>query len=239
MNCDEFDRQLQAMIENRTVSCDDRSREHASECERCRHEWEETQFLDEVISRWKSDVPEIDLAQAILARMASDSQPEETRRDSAESARRVLVSMKRGGVLKTRLRSGKAVAAVSAVALVLVFFVTVWSPSPRTIDRDATTAHSEYAASHDLHPHGQGYKELQSLVQETQSTYLALTNGATQVVPEWFAKISAIHRVSSPPQTDETGSTWAEEFRQNFEPIGQDVNKAIDFLFQTISVPTT
>jgi hypothetical protein len=69
MNCTEFERTLADAIESRKSGDSSRLQAHAAGCDRCRREWENYAVLERAIPVWKSDTPETDLTEAVLANL--------------------------------------------------------------------------------------------------------------------------------------------------------------------------
>jgi hypothetical protein len=75
MNCSEFERCLEGLVELRQGTLSPAAERHRSSCAACAALWLEHQRLDVAVKAWRSDVPTIDLTSRVLAELQPQSVP--------------------------------------------------------------------------------------------------------------------------------------------------------------------
>jgi len=237
--CTEFDRRLEAAIEERRLP-EAALREHAAGCERCRAAWEQYALLDEAITAWRAGVPDVDLTDSVLSRLAFDSQT------TAPAATVAAVHSRR------RAR-WIAVASASAAALLVALLL---SPLARVNDAPEVAGNqpvlpatgpansSTPEAAEPLAPvvavrpavdENDDDTELTLLVRDAGSAYLGLANGAAEAVAQGAMLLPAVALVSGDGVTvDEAPASWVDQFRRDLTPIGRNIENALEFLFDAV-----
>jgi len=265
-NCTEFSTHLNASIEGRTLPDTAALEMHAAECAACLQLLVEYRLLDRAITAWKSDVPEVDLVDAVLARRAFS----QSRDDSGIKIAPVTLSRKaRERVLETSegngqgnsplaylhpqekiakqspdSRSPKGALAALAVAASLLVLVFVASNSNGPIaDRQPThevLAILETSTTPEAPP--ATAPDVEALVRDASSAYLELARDAADIFTD---TIVLIPEPVLPPRSGDSTENDADQstpWGQELDPIRRDVGHAFNFLLNTITTdpePTT
>jgi len=241
--CTEFERRLEAAIEERRLP-EAALREHAAGCERCRAAWEQYALLDDAIAAWRAGVPDVDLADAILSRLAFDSQT---------TAPAPLAAQNLPAAPSRRRARWVAVASASAAAL---FAALLLSPLARVNDApevardqpvlpsaapvipstpDPAEPSAPVVAVRPAVDENDDDAELTLLVRDAGSAYLGLANGAAEAVAQGAVLLPAVALVSGDGATaDEAPASWVDQFRRDLTPIGRNIENALEFLLDAV-----
>jgi len=238
MNCVEFENRLHASIERHETSCHDELREHANRCKRCDALWQESLFLDQMIAVWKSDLVEPDLVDFVIGEVQDDRQLRGQRAEGKSvsirpAGRRMQVT--NDVAIQRRYRSGVAVLVIVVAAMLLVMLdLGLFRPAT---DRSRQRPFVQF--TNGLYAENKSYEEFQLFLKETRSSYTALTQEAVQAVPDLTGWLTVLRPTQQAIEMkDEPDRPWAEDVQQSLEPIGRDLGKAMDFLYNTLPVNT-
>jgi len=213
---------------------DERLREHAASCRRCAEIWNEERALDTAIEAWKTDAPEADLSERVVARWRQDRESlvatEPRRERSPVQGRRHFALL----------------AVVAAAGLVLA--VALFSQNPRKAPRNVATgsrsgAGNAVARNANLPTVGSkpdpGEIPVEQLVADMQTRYSSAAGRMTRFVDGWRFQLPAIADVdvellpprkaaAAPKPGPRNGSGGG--LGETLKPIGRDVRKAFSFL---------
>lgn len=113
MNCSEFERCLENLVELRQGTLSPAAERHRTSCAACAALWQEHLCLESAVQAWRSDMPTVDLTSRVLAELGPQSVPA-----PARSSRTVAF----------------AVGLISVVAASLVLVVgPVWRAAPPVV----------------------------------------------------------------------------------------------------------
>ena len=262
MNCTEFERILNESIESRRPADMPSLREHAAGCAACRTLWEQYAVLERAIPLWKNRVPDVDLTDAVLARAAVRADAEKDESESPQDpvvrrapegeafpagtgggrSRPAVTSRRRVWHLVTLLAIG------AAVLVLLVRSVMFPTGSDRQTPTTIVKQDSGKAPLRDTpqQPQNEAHAEIDTLLRDAGSAYVVLARGAADALAEVrvFAPGGARESVSPGnggsflPGTSDALKQWS----RGLKPIGQDLEDALDFLFEAVpleAAPTT
>lgn len=258
MNCNGFQSELRRAIEQREAAGRADLRAHADVCPRCAPEWEQHALLEAAVAGWKGRIPQVDLADRIMAHWAFDAgaelaerltaelgdQPVAPRCEPAPSLPVVVTTGRR----RNRQTIGKWAAVGAAVAaLVILLSPLVWRPDaerqagPQVADVPAPAAPvADSPAQPDVPPLRRDTQtaRVDAAVREAGTAWLGLANEATGTVREMaaFFPERTLASVDS-PETDLSApppARWTEKLRNGIAPIQRDVGQAMDFLLEAV-----
>ena len=222
MNCTEFDHALDAAVESRSP-VDSALREHARACRRCGDRWEQFAILDRAISDWRIQLPEVDLADAVLARMAFDNPASRT----TLSVHSTESKTARG---RARPLAAITICATALVVACLVILTPGHSPGPSNSPGDDT------AIVETAPPAAEPAEPIDVALRDAGSAWLALANQTAEAVteagtlrpsPDVLAEVEA----PAPPTR-----RWYESLGEDLKPIGANVENAAGFLIEAVSI---
>lgn len=254
LNCTEFEARLMRMVEDRESLDsfeDDEDREstlwqelraQANACPHCRKLWNEFALLERVLPAWKSQLPQVDLADRVIARWREEQTAQTPPASTSQS--------------NGRKKSGwrfpwTIVMAVAALVLVGIPFVFP-PPSDRDLQNETitiSTPNGDTIATdgNPTIPNGNAIEvskessNWQTLAQDAGTAYWALASDAA----DSFASVTVF--VPSPkaeagaeqPKEPAPASGWVESLGSGLKPIGQDVKKSMGFLLEALPADPT
>ncbi len=247
-NCTKFEDHLLGAVENHNSpgdAFDEESdaesavwrelRAHANACPDCRKLWNEFAILDRVLPVWKDQLPQVNLADAVLARWREEQSAIHPA-SAAASPDKSATRHKPAG------RSFFALATVLAVAgLIGLSFLFV---PPTDEDLPATqpvsTTNNEPAAEKTDGPktiENDESADWQTLARNAGSAYRVLADDAADsfasamvFVPPPQPAVESAKPIIKP----QPSKGWVEEIETGFKPIGHDVGQAMGFLFEAL-----
>ena len=246
INCTDFERILGESVTERVPADSAVLRTHADRCPTCRIEWERYAVLERVIPLWKSRGAEADLSDVVLARLAGKLSPDGARPVADHSTKRQPAdnrhperqaaggqSFDRPSRPESSSRWARnvvlAVAAVVMVVSLRQLFLPRQriGPSPRVVKAVRPTLPV------DVSPRTGPRAGLTDLFRDAGSAYSDLAREAADAAGDAVAFVPSA--VAVRPKNDSADahqkSNWTKEWQRPFEPIGQDVSDAVDFLF--------
>lgn len=220
MNCSEFERELEQLVETRGNALPAAALNHCSQCAVCQQLWNDHQLLTAAVTLWKPVIVPASLADGVLDQLRDLRQPEPANRAKARSA------------------SGQgriAVAAAAVLLAVLGFGMTRWSGSigdqlalqqPDRASAPLEVASSMAAVFDDLRT------EYRGLADETSATArdLAITMPSTASVVPW---VDANPLAGSTSTNDETSAS-PHAVTALGNSIGTQISQAMDFLWTSV-----
>lgn len=242
MNCTEFEILLNEQFENRTLGEPPDVPLHRAECESCRALAESMQTLSDAIGCWRESTPEIDLGLPVVTRqlrnrLAATELPSGTRRESrqliAPHAERALDSS--GSSVSYRAAAARTrwtlVASLASLAAILIV-----SSVPSFDDPDELAARRA-RQSVNLATHAAGRQHDQTMAPAAVATeelpYLTLGRQAGEVLAGLFVPGSAsTGRMTPEGGTADENNSWLGGFQSQWEPVGESLGNALDFLWQ-------
>lgn len=240
MNCIEFDQAIRASIENREP--DERLAEHAENCTQCAEIWRIQNALDRVIDQWASQLPQVDLTDAVLSDMWNGELVASNRgRRSPESPVLPVVehSSAPGRVVPWNVGSqpsprsgGWSVLAVVAGVLLLMLRIGMHSDDLNSRgDLESGTPLPHRSAS--TLPPRPPAAELSNLFEETRSAYWSLAREAGDAASSVSVLLPPRDYERPIDQTEQPSGVF-EHWKRHLEPIGRDVGKAFGFLLDAV-----
>ncbi len=254
MNCTEFEHILEESVEARRPADAPSLREHAAGCAACRTRWEHYTVLERAIPLWRDRVPDVNLADSILAQITVDAGTENNHAndlpDPAMRPAAVGEAFRVGGP-GTRLepavapgRSGWHLATlltiVAAALLLLVRSVSL----PPGVGRDAPAriarrdGDTTFRKDKQQQPRNEADAEIDTLLHDAGSAYFVLARGAADAFAEVRVFAPVGERDDRKPGNEMIpqwgASAWVERWREGFQPIGRDLEDAVDFLFDAV-----
>ena len=248
MNCTEFETQLNQLVEDHRsfeefaddASCSEAAiwrdlRGHANGCPRCRQLWNEFALLERVLPLCKDLTPQVDLADAVIARWRKESAagPAQTPHPPSPNGRSLFPFL------------------LVIAATVLACFAFLFSPReqddlPDTVPiatlnqqdgpdpaalRDQTDR--EDSAKIDREPE----LDWQTIAQEAGSAYWALASDTADSFATVAVFAPAINRSAETPAPDpvaKSSAGWTQGIGTGLKPIRRDLGQAMEFLFEAL-----
>ena len=256
-NCTEFEQLLNESVELRQPVEGSVVRGHIQGCTPCRQRWQQFSLLERSIPQWQSCLPDVDLADAVLAQLAfnrsteiDDLSPEDAAASPARERAAAMPNLHSRNDRPVRLRvaspvrqnstvSGRSMVAVLAVvATVLLLISQPFESGTReriAIVRSTPTEPIEPTAS-------ESATDVEAIVRGAGSAYLVLAyrtadvfSDAVALIPEQtLLKPAGTPNLNSP--ADKVNLEFP--FGGQLQPIGRDVGHAFDFLLEAISTET-
>lgn len=263
LNCTKFEARLMQAVEDRQTlggsfeedsdpqSADWRElRARANACPHCRQLWNEFALLDRVLPIWKDHVPPVDLADAVIARWREEQSLSGQQKTAGAPASKPEEHKKSGGPF--------LFAVMMVVAVAVLASVPFWFAPQTDHDLSLTfpvATDSQPAAPLPKEWDGPDLKgsvpeetplpvDWQALAQDAGSAYWILASDAA----DSFASVKVLVPPRKPaadapkPEENKPASRWGVEgIGTGLKPIGQDVGKAMGFLFEALpgEPPTT
>ncbi len=243
MNCTEFERTLHEAVESRQTPDSMEFRSHVEHCSACLALWSDFLILDQVVPPWKRRTNDVDLVDRVVAQMRVQTSADLVGSVGADG----VVPQPRIGV-----RQRWAVVAIAAAVLLLLLrpfglgLQTSTPNSERDLSgvRDAavrTDAGSLLVVVADGVPKfetragGQDeIREVDAFIEDAGSVYMGLAREAADTVRDvaFLFPTFEEQRVSVEPES--TLPNWLDDFGENLQPIGRDVENAIEFLLDAV-----
>ena len=213
MNCSEFEKLLESHLDFTPCEELDAAQRHAQGCAKCRALWESITVLHEAIPVWKTAVPDVDLVARVFDRAASPSEDMFT----AQPATPATVPTK-------RVDSALAVMVACLAAVALLLFL------PKDQDDEAPTVPIRVVDNETSIP-----QPLDVLVKEAGGACLDLAQGAVASVTEIAVPADDLWQPLR-PRTETHEPTVSDDVTlvDDLRPIGRDVEKAMEFLWQVV-----
>ncbi|MDA1013886.1 MAG: hypothetical protein O3A00_05455 [Planctomycetota bacterium] len=252
MNCTKFDRQLCEAVEVRESLeprvAEPRSiesarldtlRTHAEQCAQCRRKWDEFELINRLISIWKPQVPEVDLADAVLFAVANDV-TNELDRTSHRTVRLGFANLVSG-------RSQRAVLAVVALAGIVLAVLSIVANRP--IDPPQGDALAKHDASHVASESRlraiSSSPPIGELLSDASAAYQLVASDTATLVQDGVSlfRPAAVEANQLPVEAEspmvlrnlaDTIPGRIEQFGQGLKPIGSGVKSATGFLFKVL-----
>lgn len=257
MNCNGFQGELRNAVEQRKAAGRADLRAHADVCPRCALEWERHALLEAAIAGWKGGLPQVDLADRVMAHWAFDAGAALT--DRLRSDGDVVgpdceplpaVSTRGAGAgaqRRHRLNAGRWAAVGAAVAALLILLSPlVWRPGderrerPQVSETPAPRPTADIVTQPDVAPVPRAAQTVRvdAAVREAGTAWLGLANEATGTVREMAAFFPERTLAAADQSEIEVSvpqpARWAERLRNEIAPIQRDVGQAMDFLLEAV-----
>jgi hypothetical protein len=237
MNCKEFKRILKQAVETRAQLDQPELLAHSAACETCRAVLDRHVDLDRAIQEWRHSVPEIDLADSVLARLAFLS-PGESASSPLRGASVATERPRRSRGLRLYLSIASAAAALALAAIALVF----WPSEPKDrvavmpAPQGAVSAPAANVPSTTEIAEGADDMEPAAIVHDAGSAYWTLASRTADTVTQGMALVSTVEPSATPsdPADSATEATWVEDLEDKLGPLRSDFNRAIDVLLETV-----
>lgn len=245
------------------IELPDAWRMHLLRCDRCRSEWEAYELLEQAIASWNAEPLDVDLVDRVMSDVAAHAvarevSPQFERRNGQSNVlsapvepRPQLVGMPHaehsGSMTSSRARSWTIVMTVAAVLLIVAI------PALRNRSTDphdaapiaASDAPQPVPLPHTVTPdpvppHAAPTDDaaIATLVREAGSAYASLASDvvlalrdAAILVPS--AGLPAVP-TGWPSPTTGPAELWPGELPADLQPIGRDVENALDFLWRVV-----
>jgi hypothetical protein len=258
MSCTEFESALCAAVEDRHAGHVEQLREHAAGCVHCHALWEQFAILEQAIPAWSTRQPQVQLADAVLARLGDQRTAREMQPVGVAPAAAPQPARSR-----RRLAAAAAVA-VSACALVIAFWPAspavdlpgegsqIADTAPAATDEQkpaqaepaANAIELDKVATNDQPSSDQpSAAEIGKLVREASAAYMVLAEGAADAVvhtPILLPRTDLVASDHDDESDDARAESWIDGWGEQLQPIGKDVGNAIDFLLDAVPLdPTT
>ena len=219
MSCTEFEQSLKQAVETRSEHELRDLRDHAAACPICRPLWQRFTLLQQAIPLWKAQVPDVDLSDSVILRVAA-GQPAAASRPARSSRLRWAVAL-------------TTAAAVCALAVILwpapENRQVVESPQPPVVEPQQDDTPLEPVVA--MQPAHEG------AVRKGGDAIMVLAENAAGAVvktPMFLPPASALS-AGDTGQTDEApASSWLAEWSQDLQPIGREVGNAMNFLLDAV-----
>jgi hypothetical protein len=253
LNCTKFEERLMLAVEEHQTlgdAFDEESEPQSAEwrelraqahaCPHCRQLWNEFALLERVLPAWKSQIPKVNLADAVLARWREEQSPG-SHAAPQDAAAKPKNQRKPNGRFLFSLMLAVAVAVLASVPFWFVpdsndgipgtmFPVAITDPPPLPDKLDDPTANAPRPKESEQPP------DWQALAQDASSAYRVLASDAA----DSFASAAVFVPARKPaaeapkPDTPRPASGWVEGIGTGLKPIGQDVGRAMGFLFEAL-----
>jgi len=245
MNCLEFNNRLQQQLDTHQSPDDDPNvLEHIAACAVCRRAWDDMRLLSDALMEW-CDIPEVDLADAVVARHVAELPVAEHpipvslspfRRQVSRELSRFSESISRSGLFprdpalhRPRLALLGLAGTVAALLLLSVWQVTVESPRHLAATSPLPISESEILPA--------GDPMMVALVRSAGSAYFNFAHEAALQVEDaaslvWPEPATDPLR-EAPPAPSETPSPWVQDLNPGLAPMRKEFRSAFDFLLRT------
>lgn len=238
MNCAEFQVELQHRLDVGLTLDDERFREHCQMCFACGEAWEGARLLSDAIVAWRGQVPDVDLAEAVVAAYAqSTSQapadfpmgamqghvtPGAGRNEKLDSAFRRTV---RRGIS----RRSKAVLAAAACLVSVAVGLTLLSPGGT--ERSSSSGVEVVSPSTPASGASAVPRTEVALFNQAGVAYDSLARSAVGALEE-FALIVIPIQLSEAP-VEHGAEHWTESLQDGLQPLQKGIDDALNFLRET------
>ena len=256
--CTEFQRLLEAAVESRRTP-EAALQAHAASCEHCRSLWEQYLLIDEALPEWITAVPDPDLADSVLARLAFENR-EQTAAPveiaAALSTKNVPDAIRvRGARAVDRRRllvAATVLAAAAVVAAVLLPLIpanradVARAPGASRRAPDQSAMPEPGHPSADKQPLAAGHRrpetegaELTLAVRDAGAAYLGLANDAAEALTQGAVLLPPAAMNSRADADDGAKPTWVDRVRGDLAPLAQRLEGALDFLIDAFPAEQT
>lgn len=229
-----FARRLREAVENREPLDTDEIRAEAATDEICAEMYRRQALVETAVDAVRSNPPEVDLADAVLARMVADE----------EAA--TVVSRP---VDRTRFRANGWLLAVVAASIAVAVLAFV-GPGRRPVepdgagpiaDGDGVPSRPEVVEPRDDTPEelvADG-DELDRLFSEATTAYRGLADGTRVAVADLGFLIPPAANVRPDAVDDEPSGGWLDGVDGGLAPVRDNVGRTLDFLFEPVPADST
>lgn len=247
MNCDEFQSELERQLDAGLIVDNHRMREHCQICSACGEAWEGARLLADSIVAWRGQIPEVDLAEAVVAAYAHSLSPDVAHPLHRGERGRGLAPNSSGFLNSQRVRRRTALYAVATCVGALIG-IALLAPSN---DRDAPPPADSIVAVPRLDPpipaaapvHSTGTvnpftgpipavaptDELALL--KAGAAYETFTNSAVGALEEFAWIVIPIRLTESATEAGEVSpARWIDSLQDHLQPFQQGLDDALDFL---------
>ena len=258
MNCDDLSNRFDEWLDSRQGDVPDELRAHLAGCDRCRCDWEACETLQQAIASWNAETLEIDLVDRVLRSIAAAQSHDALPAAAASQAgdRGTVAPGPRLASLSAARPSqaaptGTRSAAVVAIVATVLLLVAV--PTPTNRPRDAAIP-STVAANGAAGPAEPGRfpgkadtpalenAAVVTLVRDAGAVCATLASDVVLTLSDAALLVSSPQRPGIPsgsPPAAGSRNLWSRELPAELQPIGRDVEDALDFLRQVVpSDPT-
>lgn len=234
LDCCQFEKLLEQAVEQRQAPGAE-LRDHALSCETCRTLWEEFLILEEAIPAWTAARPTVDLVDAVMHAMATD-----TETTTAPKKIEPLVALTVAGSQEPdaprRRRFVLPAIATTAAALLLVsavfYLVRPKADEPQiaAVPPDISLGRSGATPRIQLE---QPPSEMTVVVADAGSAYLQLASSAASAITDGAALFPSTKLIAdATPKPNPNQKSWIQKFETNLEPLQKDLGSAFEFLFE-------
>jgi hypothetical protein len=207
--------------------------------------WEDDRLLWQVISDWKAQAPEVYLVDAVLARLPVRN---DLRRRSREGNGEHNVNVRdfstetvtwKSYPTKTAPPRRWALLAVVAAVLVLsgplLLIDEDRTPTPRGDSGQPTALVNAVPVPSDARQSADSELQLNHLIRDATSAYLELAHDAAAAVRDAVVFVPDPVKVPDVRSQLPAAPAFQPSWNMSLEPIGHDLEKALDFLMQSVS----
>lgn len=240
MNCTEFKERIEAHGHERSRLTGD-LREHAAACaeSECRQLWRDAWALDRAVAAWRRFAPRVDCADQVVSRWRAERT---TVAAGASPASRghgrspwPASSTARSRTPAAAMPGTSWFAVLSVLGiLAAISAIVATGPQPAGVvaDRDAPTAvdvavHESPAAPT---PDSPPASTEESGLQDVGSSYVGVAQSATWFVTDVVMLALGDREDVEDPTID---PEWIDQWGQQLQPVGEEVDNAVDGLFRT------
>jgi hypothetical protein len=247
MNCLEFNDRLQQQLDIHLSPDDDPAvLEHVATCATCRRAWDDMRLLSDALLDW-CDVPEVDLAEAVVARYQAEIRqtlPRERLRSTSPEpcgsppASPPPVHEISAGSRRPLHRSRLALLGLGGTVAALLLLSV--GPAPLDAPRRRVAIHPPPIATSAVLPAGDPM--MVALVRSAGSAYFSFAHEAALQVEDAASLVwpgtdrEAIHE--APPAGTEPPAPWGQDFHPGLAPMRKEFRSAFDFLLKTPENPS-
>jgi hypothetical protein len=258
MNCTDFEKRLHEQFEAARLDETADLAEHARQCPVCGATLERFQLLSDALGAWRTQVPDVELVEAVLAVRGSDFADFEAARPAAampqvvaaRSAPRPVSTSKASIIARPVLRPGPfrstpvrwlvagGVAALLAVAFSLLRLHWNAPPSGATPQLAGEQAIEPERSRDDRTPGSPARVAIDPLPaapDQPEARYYDLAQKAAGALGEVTAYVmpGSSPRPMPPSQARPDGAgAWIDGLRHQLKPIGRSLDHAFDFLWE-------
>ncbi|GAB4140457.1 MAG: hypothetical protein Tsb009_09790 [Planctomycetaceae bacterium] len=252
-NCNKLEEHLKSSVEHRAPIGMETFREHLRQCQSCAQLVRAHRLLETAIQSWRTGIPEVDLTDAIMNQMQQEwEQTSSSISVAAEESPHTTTSLKRNerspsgtsGSTGKRFH-GMTMATISAACLLALFTLlnhpgtTPTGSKPGELQTLALSNSTDSSNPKEINENAK--PEIEGLVRDMGAAYQGLAiemKSTLSETAELFSSVSFLgeqpgnsrKKEASPDPVPSLSNEWTE----NIKPIGKEVGKAFDFLFDSI-----
>lgn len=237
MTCFDFENRLHDQCDRRQRVLSDELSNHVANCSACREMWESFERIQNAVEIWKTELPNVDRANAVLLRLSSVCDLQATV-ITAPATQLELVEG-RDQLSWRAPRTGWIALLASAMALIIavgigwrassnILFAKRQNSSPTLIASNSVT---QLETTNDLNPVND--RQLSFLLHDARDAYAALASQAwiqASAVDALFPPIDTPNPFNGNDSTDSV----SESLSRPLAPLSQELREAVDSLFQQV-----